>query len=73
MALFSISLTVCVHTQNFIPVRCSLFFLKAVFKGGKAKLFFKDYLNLSVIYGSPLALEEIASHPHEKKTTYWKE
>lgn len=52
------------HMQNFVPVRCSSV---GFFKVEKCKLFFKDYLNLSVIYGSALTLEEIASHPHEKK------
>jgi len=58
MALCSMSLTVCVRMQNFIPVRCSpWFFLRGIFKGEKTKLFFEDYLNLSAIYGSPLTLK----------------
>lgn len=67
VALSSISLTQCVPMQSFLPVRCCPdFFLKGLFKGETPQLFFKDYLNLSVIYGSPLTLEEIASHPRKK-------
>lgn len=51
--------------QSDTPV--VLGFFKALFKVEKCKLFFKGYLNVSVIYGSTLTVEEIASHPHEKK------
>lgn len=44
--------TAYVHVQNFVPVRCSccLFFLKALFKVEKGKLFFKGCLNLSNLW-----------------------
>lgn len=49
--------------QNLIPLTDSP---GNAFFGEKD--FLKNYLNISGIYGGPLTVKEIISHPHRKKT-----